>query len=111
MARGHRRGEADVARRRAKARSAPEDYEGQRAYAVGLRPMGELYWAAGHKDQACATWRLTRAEWDRLAASGGLAGFDRTTEIRFLDGLVKSAPDRAPRPYLTHRPGTIRLIT
>jgi tetratricopeptide (TPR) repeat protein len=82
-------GEADVARRRAKAGENPHDYEGRRAYAVGLRPMGELYWSAGRRDQACATWRQTRAEWDRLAAGGGLMGFDRTAEVTFVDKLLR----------------------
>jgi serine/threonine-protein kinase len=81
-------GEADVARRRAKALAAPRDYEGMRAYAVGLRPMGELYWAAGRKAEACATWRLNRRTWDELAAGGGLMGFDRTDELHVLEALL-----------------------
>ena len=82
-------GEADIARRRAKALENANDYEGRRAYAVGLRPMGELYWDAGRHDQACATWRLTRAQWDQLAASGGLMGYDRTDEVTLVDRLLK----------------------
>lgn len=80
--------EADMSHRLALARSSPDNYDYARTYLVGLRPVGDLYWEAGRRAQACATFRRAQAGWHRLAQRAGLHGFDAGNETKEVDARV-----------------------
>jgi serine/threonine-protein kinase len=65
----------------AAAARAPHDFEAARAVPVSMRPLGEMYWAAGRHAQACAIFRDTSRLWARLQATQGVTGYDPDSEI------------------------------
>ena len=85
-------GEAALAAIRIAAARFPHDFEAARSVPVDMRPVGELYWAAGRHAAACAQFRATAAEWRRLAAARGVSGFDTTDELKFLEKLLARCP-------------------
>ncbi|CAN5187595.1 hypothetical protein BH11PSE2_BH11PSE2_17600 [soil metagenome] len=75
--------------RKARAAAAPKDYEAARAVAVGLRPVGEIYWDAGRRPESCAIFREARDVWQSLKRSGGLAEFDKSDETVRVDKYLQ----------------------
>ncbi len=75
----------------------PQDFEAARSVPVNMRPVGELYWAAGRHREACNRYRATAIEWQRLATQRGVTGFDTTSELKFLAGLLAHCPAKFPR--------------
>jgi len=79
----------------AAAARAPHDFEAARAVPVSMRPLGEMYWAAGRHAEACAIFRDTSRLWARLRVTQGVLGFDSDAELKFLGGRLKRC-DREP---------------
>jgi serine/threonine-protein kinase len=76
---------AELADVRATAAAAPGSFEAARAVPVVLRPVGEVYLAAGRPADACAAFVEARQAWQRLAGTAGVTGFDTATELPVLD--------------------------
>ena len=55
-----------------------------------LRPVAEVYLAAGRKDEACAAFSEARRDWNALAGTAGITGFDTATELPILDREIKT---------------------
>jgi serine/threonine-protein kinase len=80
---------SNLALRRSIAAHSPHDNLSVRAVPVALRPLGDIYWAAGRRAQACAAYSEAKAQWNRLTAAKGVLGSDQTGEIPMLDELLK----------------------
>jgi serine/threonine-protein kinase len=76
---------AELAEVRATAAASPGSFEAARAVPVVLRPVGEVYLAAGRRDEACAAFGEARRDWESLAGKTGVTGFDTATELPILD--------------------------
>ncbi len=70
---------------KATAAASPGSFEAARAIPVVLRPVGEVYLAAGRRDEACAAFAEARRDWQALAGRAGMTGFDVSTEVPVLD--------------------------
>jgi tetratricopeptide (TPR) repeat protein len=75
----------NVALRRVIAARSPHDYLAVRGVPVDLRALGTIYWEAGRRREACATFRESRLRWARLARSHGILDSDRSSEMLSLD--------------------------
>ncbi len=80
--------EATLATMRADARRMPDDFELARDIPVNLRPFGEMQWNSGDHVAACRTFAQTQAEWQALARRRGVTGFDSSTELKVVQGLL-----------------------
>jgi serine/threonine-protein kinase len=80
---------ANIAARRAIAEHSPHDNLAIRAVPVGLRPLGDIYWQAGRRREACGVYADARALWERLNVQGGVLGSDRSGELVLLDGKLR----------------------
>jgi tetratricopeptide (TPR) repeat protein len=76
---------AELADVRATAAASPGSFEAARSVPIVLRPVGEVYWAAGQVANACATFTEARHAWEVLASGAGVTGFDTATELPILD--------------------------
>jgi serine/threonine-protein kinase len=72
--------EESIAGRKALLALEPNVYEAQRAVPVGLRPLAEIYAAAGQREKACAAIREAAAGWEALRRRNTLTHFDGTDE-------------------------------
>lgn len=82
---------AGVTARRAAARARPADYNVARAVPVGLKPLGEIYLAAGRRREACAAYEDARAAWLALQKQAGLNDFDGGPELKEVEAKAKAA--------------------
>lgn len=80
---------ANIALRRAIAAKSPHDNLSVRATPVGLRPLGDIEWAAGRRKDACASYAEARALWSQLEQRNGTLGSDLSGEIMLVDKLLK----------------------
>jgi serine/threonine-protein kinase len=76
---------AELADVRATAAASPGNFEAARSVPVVLRPVGEVYLAAGRVAEACAAFAEARRDWGVLAAAKGVTGFDTATELPVLE--------------------------
>jgi serine/threonine-protein kinase len=81
---------AELAEVRATAAASPGSFEAARAVPVVLRPVGEVYLAAGRMDEACAAFGEARRDWEALASKAGVTGFDTATELPILDREIQA---------------------
>ncbi len=79
---------AELADVRATAAASPGSFEAARSVPIVLRPIGEIYLAAGREAEACATFSEARKVWQLLSRTAGLTGFDTATELPVLDREV-----------------------
>lgn len=82
---------AGVEARRAAARARPGDYNVARAVPVGLKPLGEIYMAAGRRDDACRAYQAATRAWRDLKTSAGLNAFDGGPELEEVERKAKAA--------------------
>jgi serine/threonine-protein kinase len=89
---------AELADVRATAAASPGSFEAARAVPIVLRPVGEIYLAAGRHADACAAFTEARNAWQLLAGTAGVTGYDTATELpllrRELGQCDVSAPPR-----------------
>ncbi len=76
---------AELAAVRATAAASPGSFEAARSVPVVLRPVGEVYLAAGRHAEACAAFGEAKRDWQALAARAGVTGFDTATEMPLLE--------------------------
>ncbi len=76
---------AELADVRATAAASPGSFEAARAVPIVLRPVGEVYLAAGRQADACAAFTEARRAWQVLGGTAGVTGFDTATELPVLD--------------------------
>jgi serine/threonine-protein kinase len=76
---------AELADVRATAAASPGSFEAARSVPIVLRPVGEVYLAAGRRAEACAAFAEARRAWRVLAGTAGVTGFDAATELPVLD--------------------------
>jgi serine/threonine-protein kinase len=81
---------ANIVQLSAFAAQSPHDYVTARSVPVDLRALGDIYWLAKRRKQACATFAETRQAWDRLAQTNGVLDTDRSSEMQSLK--TDSAP-------------------
>jgi serine/threonine-protein kinase len=91
---------AELADVRATAAASPGSFEAARAVPVVLRPVGEIYLAAGRRADACAAFTEARHAWQRLAGTAGVTGFDTATELPVLDREIAQCQDQTSAPAL-----------
>lgn len=82
---------AGVEARRRAAAARPGDYNSARAVPVGLKPLGEIYLAAGRRAEACAAYRSAIRAWRDLQARAPLNHFDGGPELEEVEGKAKAA--------------------
>lgn len=82
---------AGVEARRAAARAQPGDYNVARAVPVGLKPLGEIYLAAGRRSEACGAYQAARVAWTDLQKRVGLNDFDGGPELKEVEGKARAA--------------------
>lgn len=82
---------AGVEARRAAARARPDDYNVARGVPVGLKPLGEIYLAAGRRADACAAYQSARRAWMDLQKRVALNDFDGGPELKEVEGKAKAA--------------------
>ncbi len=85
---------AELADMRATAAASPGSFEAARAVPVILRPVGEIYLAAGRLASACAAFAEARRTWTMLAGERGLLAFDTLSEFPALDRDMLSCRDK-----------------
>ncbi len=83
---------AELADVRATEAASPGSFEAARAVPVVLRPVGEVYLAAGRQADACAAFTEARDAWRLLGRRTGMIGFDTTTELPILERELKQCP-------------------
>ena len=83
---------AELADVRATEAASPGSFEAARAVPVVLRPVGEVYLAAGRPAEACAAFTEAREAWRTLSSRTGLIGYDTATELPILDRELKQCP-------------------
>ncbi len=83
---------AELADVRATAAASPGSFEAARAVPVVLRPVGEVYLAAGRQADACAAFTEARNAWRLLGRRTDMTGFDTTTELPTLERELKACP-------------------
>jgi len=81
---------ANLAQLSAFSAQAPHDYLTARSVPVDLRALGDIYWLAKRRKEACATFAEGRQAWDRLVQTNGVLDSDRSSEVQSL------AKDSAP---------------
>ncbi len=79
---------AELADVRATAAASPGSFEAARAIPIVLRPVGEIYLAAGRLGEACAAFNKAREAWRLVAETKGVTGFDTTLELPVLDAEI-----------------------
>jgi serine/threonine protein kinase len=80
---------ANIAARHVIAEKSPHDNLAVRALPVGLRPLGDIYWAAGRHKEACQSYAEAHVLWIQLEQRHGVLGSDLGGEITLLDKLLK----------------------
>ena len=85
---------ANIALRREITLRSPHDNLAVRALPVGLRPLGDIYWQAGRRREACAAYEEAQSLWRALAQSGGVLGSDRSGEVLVVDSKVAQCRPR-----------------
>ncbi|MGI4880219.1 MAG: hypothetical protein ACRYG4_22345 [Janthinobacterium lividum] len=66
------------------AHDAPDDFEAARSVPVSMRPLAEIYWAAGRRAHACELFAQASTIWGQLAGSHGVLGFDTADELKIV---------------------------
>jgi serine/threonine-protein kinase len=97
---------ADV---RATAAASPGSFEAARSVPIVLRPVGEVYLAAGRPADACAAFAEAREAWRKLAGTEGVTGYDTATELPLLSRELRQCGDAAlppGPPHASNRAGT-----
>jgi serine/threonine protein kinase len=82
-----REARASIEGRKERVRLQPGNYEARRAVPVGLRPLAELYQAAGRKEEACATLAEADRAWLAIDRDGGITQFDKGADLVLLAKL------------------------
>ena len=70
------------------AAAAPDDFEAARSVPVSMRPLGEIYWAAGQRDRACTIFAQASTIWGQLAQRHGVLGFDTANELNIVKNRI-----------------------
>ncbi len=83
---------AELADVRATVAASPGSFEAARSLPVVLRPVGEVYLAAGRQAEACAAFTEARNAWRLLGSRTGVIGFDTATELPILERELKQCP-------------------
>jgi tetratricopeptide (TPR) repeat protein len=96
---------AELADVRATAAASPGSFEAARSVPVVLRPVGEVYLAAGRWADACAAFTEARQAWQLLSGKAGVTGFDTATELPVLDKETRQCRDRGFLPPWHDTPG------
>ena len=91
---------AELADVRATAAASPGSFEAARAVPIVLRPVGEVYLAAGRIQEACAAFSEARQAWRSLQTTKGMTGFDVVSELPVLDREILhcDGPAATPKP-------------
>lgn len=78
-------GEASITNREHRLEQQPGDRERHRDLAVGLRPLGDVYFAAHLPRAACATFQRAATIWQAIDRGWGIETFDRNVELKLLN--------------------------
>lgn len=81
---------AGVEARRAAAAARPDDYNSARAVPVGMKPLGEIYLAAGRRRDACAAYQAAVAAWRDLQKKTPLNDFDGGPELKEVEAKARA---------------------
>jgi serine/threonine-protein kinase len=95
---------AEMADVRATAAASPGSFEAARAVPIVLRPVGEVYLAAGRLAEACGAFTEAMAAWHRLVGSSGVTGYDAATELPVLSREIAKCRDEGPVRPAQDRP-------
>jgi serine/threonine-protein kinase len=82
---------AGVEARRRAAAARPDDYNSARAVPVGMKPLGEIYLAAGKRREACAAYQAAVQAWRDLQRRTPLNDFDGGPELKEVEGKARAA--------------------
>ncbi|MBX3482204.1 serine/threonine-protein kinase [Phenylobacterium sp.] len=81
---------AGVEARRRAAAARPDDYNSARAVPVGMKPLGEIYLAAGKRREACAAYQAAVAAWRDLRKRTPLNDFDGGPELKEVEAKARA---------------------
>ncbi len=94
---------AELADVRATEAASPGSFEAARAVPIVLRPVGEVYLAAGRVAEGCAAFTEAMAAWQRLEGGSGVTGYDAATEMPVLGREIAQCRVQKPVPAVRDR--------